>query len=45
MKEVREEGIDHVVVEKGSLVHQNALDVLVKGRVVTKQLYAGFSQN
>ena len=44
MQEAGEEGVGHVVVEEGPLVHQDALDVLPKRRVLTEQLHTGLSQ-
>ncbi len=45
VQEAGEEGVSYVVVEKRPLVHQDALDVLTEGRILTQQLYTRFSQN
>lgn len=45
VQEAGEEGVSHVVVEERPLVHQDALDVLAEGRILTQQLHTRFSQN
>lgn len=45
VQEAGEEGVGHVVVEKRSLIHQNAFDVLTEGRIFTQQLHTRLSQN
>lgn len=45
VQEAGEEGVGHVVVEKRPLVHQDALDVLAEGRILTQQLHTRLSQN
>ena len=44
MEEAAEEGVGCVVVQEGPLVHQDALDVLAEGRVLTQQLHARLGQ-
>lgn len=44
VQETSEEGVGHVVVEEGPLVHQDALDVLAERGVLTQQLHASLGQ-
>lgn len=44
MQEAGEEGVGHVVVEEGPLIHQDALDVLAERRVLAQKLHTCLSQ-
>ena len=45
VQEACEEGVGHVVVEECALVHQDALDVLAEGRILTQQLHTRLRQH